>query len=71
MSRILNCKICGETEMESAKTGACIDNKYHCQSCYDEAMDKSANETIKEVFPELPTSGSAYYLSKIARERIA
>ena len=50
MSRILTCKKCSEIEMEYAKTGACIDNKYYCQMCYDEAMNKMADEAIKEVF---------------------
>ena len=50
MSRILTCKKCGETEMEYAKTGACIDKKYHCQTCYDETMNKMEDEAIKEVF---------------------
>jgi len=68
MVRVLTCKICGETEMEYAKTGASIDNKYHCQSCYDKAMNIMEDTTIKEVFPNLPVSGSAYYLSKIVRD---
>jgi hypothetical protein len=50
MARILTCKICGEIEMEYAKTGASIDGKYHCQVCYEKVMDKLANQCINEVF---------------------
>jgi len=50
MSRVLTCKICGEVEMEYAKTGASIDGKYHCQVCYEKAMDKMENSVISEVF---------------------
>jgi hypothetical protein len=50
MARVLTCKICGEIEMEYAKTGASIDGKYHCQACYEAAMDKVENQAIKEVF---------------------
>ena len=46
MSRIITCKVCGETDDFSTRTGACIDGKYHCQVCYDKSFDDLATEII-------------------------
>ena len=40
-TRICQCKKCGETDDFSTRTGACIDGVYHCETCYQAAMDQA------------------------------
>lgn len=40
-SRICTCVKCGEQDDYSTRTGASIDGKYHCESCYNSTMEKS------------------------------
>lgn len=48
MSQIVTCKKCGEQDMSYSKTGASIDGKYYCQTCYDEIISKIEDNCIKE-----------------------
>lgn len=40
------CKSCGEIDDKKTKTGATIDSKYYCQSCYWEKWEKNETENI-------------------------
>ena len=50
MNTFITCTVCGDQDDRKAKTGACIDGKYHCQVCYEEAMESMENSILAEVF---------------------
>ena len=48
MNNYCICVVCGEEDDRATRTGACIDNRYHCFTCWNERIDKLENEEIRQ-----------------------